>query len=84
MKSAEAIRAASREGRTADAMRLLDEHDVRFPHGALAEETRVLRIETFAEAGRNAEAKALADQFLSERPRSPYAPRVRSTLSRLE
>jgi hypothetical protein len=84
MKSAEAIRAASREGRTADAIRLLDEHDARFPNGALAEETLVLRIETFAKAARAAEAKALADKFLTERPKSPYAPRVRSTMSRLE
>lgn len=84
MKSAEAIRSASREGRAADAIRLLDEHDARFPNGALSEETLVLRIEAFAKAGRAAEAKALAERFLSERPKSPYAPRVRSTISRLE
>jgi TolA-binding protein len=84
MKSAEAIRAAAREGRTADAIRLLDEHDARFPTGALAEETLVLRIETFAKAGRASEAKALAAKFITERPKSPYAPRVRSTMSRLE
>ena len=84
MKSAEAIRTASREGRIADAIRLLDEHDARFPNGALSEETLVLRIEAFAKAGRNAEAKALAEKFLSERPKSPYAPRVRATNSRLD
>ena len=84
MKSAEAIRSASREGRSADALRLLDEHDARFPNGALAEEALVLRIEAFAKAGRASEAKALADKFLTERPKSPYAPRVRSTMSRLD
>ena len=84
MKSAESIRTAAREGRTGDALRLLDEHDARFPNGALAEETLVLRIETFAKAGRASEAKALAGKFITERPKSPYAPRVRSTISRLE
>jgi len=84
MKSAEAIRSAAREGRTDDAMRLLDEHDARFPNGALGEEVEVLRIESLARAGRSAEAKRLAERFVRERPNSPYAPRVRSTISRLE
>lgn len=84
MKSAEAIRTAAREGRTADAIRLLDAHDARFPNGALAEETLVLRIEAFAKADRASEAKALADKFISEKPKSPYAPRVRVTRMRLD
>lgn len=84
MKSAESIRTAGREGRIADALRLLDEHDARFPNGALAEETLVMRIETFAKAGRVSDAKALANKFINERPKSPYAPRVRSTLTRLD
>ncbi len=84
MKSAEAIRAAAREGRTADAMRLLDEHDARFKNGVLSEEVEVLRIETLARSGHDAEAKRHAERFVTERPRSPYARRVNATLTRLQ
>jgi hypothetical protein len=84
LASVETIRTAMREGRTADALRLLDAHEARFPGGALAEEIETLRIEACARGGDRARAKRLAERFITERPTSPYAPRVKAMLSQLE
>ena len=47
--------------------------------GVLREEQRAARILALCAAGRTGEAKAEAQRFLAESPRSPMAERVRSS-----
>lgn len=69
-------RAALASGDTAAASRALDEHDRRFPAGALAEEARVLRIDVLARRD-HAAAVSAARAFVAAHPASPHAPRLR-------
>lgn len=59
------------------AMRSLDEHARRFPHGALAEERDAARVMALCAQGRASEARASASAFVSANPRSPFAAQVR-------
>lgn len=77
------IRSAAAAGNDGEALRLLDEHHARFPAGMLVEEAEVMRIESHARLSRPDTAAQLARRFLEAHPASPYAPRVRTTLSRL-
>ena len=77
----EASRAAIHAGRPLEALDWLDRYDTEFPSGALREEALVLRIETFVRLGRQREATEHAKRFLESRPKSPYAARVRDSLS---
>lgn len=77
----QAIRRELRAGRTAEAMRLLDQYRTDYPTGVLADEALVLRVEALIHVGRNEEARLLARRFLAERPRSPYSARVSTLLS---
>jgi hypothetical protein len=67
---------------SASALAALDLYKARFPAGRLAPEATVLRIEALVEHGDRAQASALADKFESSNPKSPYADRIRSILSR--
>jgi hypothetical protein len=58
----------------------LDDHDRRFPSGALSIESRVLRIEALAAKGEGDIASHLAESFLAQNPTSAHAARVRSLL----
>lgn len=60
--------------------RTLDMHDANFPHGAFADESRVLRIDLFARSGQKQLASDWARAFLAAHPRSAHAPRVRQWL----
>jgi TolA-binding protein len=64
------------------ALAALDRYKSRFPAGRLAPEATVLRIEALVERGDRAQASALADRFEASNPKSPYADRIRSILSR--
>lgn len=64
----------------ARALGLLDEYEPRFPHGNLAPEALVLRIEALVRAGDRARAETLASSFLAGHPRSPHAKRIRTVL----
>jgi hypothetical protein len=66
----------------AAALAALDRYKARFPAGRLAPEATVLRIDALVERGDRAEAAALAERFEASNPRSPYAGRIRSILSR--
>jgi hypothetical protein len=70
---------ALRDGDSAKALGLLDDHARKFPNGALAEEREATRVLALCAAGRIDDAKKLGRAFLSEHPRSPAASRVRSS-----
>jgi hypothetical protein len=62
------------------ALRQLDEYEQRFPHGDLAPEALVLRIEALVRAGERARAEVLATSYLASHPKSPHAKRIRTIL----
>jgi TolA-binding protein len=64
------------------ALRALDEHDRRFPSGALAPEAQVLRVEALLAAGDRPGAEAVANRLLAASPSGPQAERVRMLLRR--
>ncbi len=76
-------RQALRERRIDDATRSLSRYAARFPAGALADEARVLAIDVARARGDADGAATLARAFLRERPKSPQAARVKSTLAEL-
>ncbi len=73
-----AVRAALAGGDPLRALALLDEFDRRNRLSHLTEEATVLRVDALVDAGRVAEAAALANAFLSTHPASVYGERVRS------
>lgn len=68
-----------RDGKASEALAKLDEHARRFPAGALAEERSASRIFVLCALGRTTEAKSAAKAFLTSRPHSPHAARVRGS-----
>jgi hypothetical protein len=58
---------------------LLDDHQKRFPSGVLGEESAATRVLALCSAGRTTEATVAAKDFLGRYPKSPSAPRVRSS-----
>ena len=70
--------AAIRAGRPRDALSKLREHAESFPNSKLEEARQVARMIALCDSGRRAAARAEARVFLSARPRSPLANRVRS------
>jgi hypothetical protein len=76
----DAARVAVSRGDSAAALRALDEHDRRFPGGALGQEATVLRITALAQRGDRAAATRLGRAFLDAHPTSPLAARVRSLI----
>jgi hypothetical protein len=64
------------------ALRALDEHDRRFPQGALGPEAQVLRVEALLAAGDRPGAEALGGRLLAASPSGPQAERVRALLRR--
>ncbi len=69
-------------GNAAQALRELDAYRVHFPHGRLAQEATVVRIEALINSGNQAAAGAIADRFLAAHADSPYSARVRSLTGR--
>jgi hypothetical protein len=65
------------------ALALAQEHQRRFPSGALALEREVIVIEALARSGRSAEAKRRALAFESKYPQSIHLPRIRALRERL-
>ncbi len=70
--------ASLRTGDATTALARLDEHAARFPNGILSEERAAERVLALCSLGRTTEARADADRFLRDRPRSPLAARVRT------
>jgi outer membrane protein assembly factor BamD (BamD/ComL family) len=71
-------RGAVRDGQPARGLSILDAYASRFPHGAMAPEASIVRIEALVRAGDRAGAKRAGDAFLRANPSSPYAPRIES------
>jgi hypothetical protein len=65
------------------ALSLAQEHQRRFPSGALGVEREVILVEALARAGRSAEAKRRALAFEARYANSIHLPRVRALLARL-
>ena len=64
--------------RPAAALATVAEYEQRHPHGVLAIEAQVIRIEALAQAGRMQEASSAAHAFLAAHPNTVQAARVRS------
>lgn len=65
------------------ALALAQEHQRRFPGGALSVERDVIALEALARSGQTAEAKRRARAFEAKYPKSIHLPRVRALLARL-
>ena len=66
------------------ALLLAQEHQRRFPTGALGVERDVIMLEALARSGQTAEARRRAVAFEAKYPKSIHLPRVRALLSRLD
>jgi hypothetical protein len=73
-------RAFDHSGNPQQALRVLDELDRKFAHGALLQERETLRISALSAAGSTAAAKERAKQFLERFPNSPYAAHAQAVL----
>jgi hypothetical protein len=71
-------RTAMAAGNPGRALAILDDYAMRFPHGSMASEATVLRIEALVKSGNPQGAQRVADSFLKFNPQSPYAARIRS------
>lgn len=67
------------DGNATRSLAILDEHQRKFPSGVLVEERASTRVLALCAAGRTAEARTSAQDFLRQYPRSPSAPRVRGS-----
>jgi hypothetical protein len=65
------------------ALSLAQEHQRRFPAGALAVERDVIALEALARSGQSTEAARRARAFEAKYPKSIHLPRVRALLARL-
>jgi hypothetical protein len=65
------------------ALALTQEHQRRFPAGALAVERDVIALDALARSGQSAEATRRARAFEAKYPKSIHLPRVRALLARL-
>jgi hypothetical protein len=72
------VQRAVREGRSSEALTLLDQQERDFPQGELRQERVAARVVALCAAGRASEARALAASFLARAPRSPLATRMRT------
>ena len=72
-------RAALRAGDPSRALSLLDDHDWRFPGGALSEDCAAERIYVLCALGRTDEARARAARFIASHSASPHASAVRAS-----
>ena len=73
------VNSALQGNRPARALTLIDEHERRFPNGALVPEFAAQRVVTLAALDRHAEACRRSAAFLAAYPKSPLVPQVRSS-----
>jgi hypothetical protein len=64
----------------AGTLRALDDYQSQFPHGDLAPEALVLRIEALVRSGQQPRADKLAREYLERNPGSPHARKIRTLL----
>jgi TolA-binding protein len=73
-------RRAMADGNAATALADVAEYQAKYPHGALAEEAEVLRVEALVAQGDRAGASRAGARFLAAHPASPHAAHVRALL----
>jgi hypothetical protein len=78
------VQSALKEGRNAEALRLVEEQRQQFAHGELQQERDAARIVALCAVGRVADARAAARDFLTGSPRSPFAARIRASCAGAE
>jgi hypothetical protein len=61
-------------------LRVLDDYANQFPHGNLAPEALVLRIEALVRSGQRSAAEKLAREYLARNPGSPHARKIATLL----
>lgn len=81
LASLDQARTALRAGEPERTLRLLDEHNRKFPRQRLRLEATVLRIEALSSSGRSRAARKAGEDFLAKHPNGPYAQRVRSLIT---
>jgi hypothetical protein len=78
----DAARTAVKSGDTDRSLALLRRYDASYPTGAFRPEALALRIQALDDAGRTADARALAREFLARYPDSPLGDRVARVVRR--
>ena len=78
----ERAEAALRSGHPDRALRLLAQHEQRFPSAATREERRALRVLALCDLGRHAEGRGARHRFLRDYPRSAYRTRIEGACPR--
>jgi hypothetical protein len=80
LSSLDAARGLLARGDANGALARLDAYGRAYPHGRLALEAEVLRIDALGDSGRSEAARARAEAFLQHHPHSVLAARVRTRL----
>ncbi|HVJ17454.1 MAG TPA: outer membrane protein assembly factor BamD [Polyangiaceae bacterium] len=70
---------ALRDGKPAQALTALDEHQRKYPRGQLALERSAARVSALCALGDSAQARRAADRFLKEHPGSSLSAQVRAS-----
>lgn len=76
IEALDGVRRAMRNHDPGGALRALDAYDHAYPAGTLAQEAALLRIEGLAASGDIAGARARAERFLRDNPRTPHRRRI--------
>jgi hypothetical protein len=80
LSALDAARSSLNAGDPKAALVALDAYARNFPHGKLAIEAEVLRIDAMAKSGQTAAARGRAEAFIKRHPDSVLASRVRSSV----
>ncbi len=80
LSALDAARASLSSGNPGAALTALDAYARAFPHGKLAIEAEVLRIDALAKSGQTATARKRAEAFIKRHPDSVLSSRVRSAV----
>jgi hypothetical protein len=78
--SLDKARTALNAGDSAEAIRLIDDYETRFPNGSLSQEATILRIEALSKLGKRSEAAELGARFVAAHPSHPYAAKLERLL----
>jgi TolA-binding protein len=81
LASVDQAREALSKGNAARALRILDDHDARYPNGSLAQEATVVRVQALLMQGNIPRATAVGRSFVDAHPESPYAAQIRRIIS---
>ncbi len=73
----DSARTSLRQGEPRVAIRYLSQYSARFPNGRFSLEAAALRIESLAASGEQSRARALAQRFIANHPKSLLVERVR-------